>query len=70
MRFNQYTWNLYKNSPEGEATISSFSDRKEWIEKEQILEKYNPRLKDSFNKIPSVIYWSVFGVIKYQNMKI
>ena len=48
MRFNQYTWNLYKNSPEGEATISSFSDRKEWIEKEQILEKYNPRLKDSF----------------------
>ena len=60
MRFNQYTWNLYKNSPEGEATISSFSDRKEWIEEEQIV----------LIKIPSVIYWSVFGVIKYQNMKI
>lgn len=50
MKFNQYTWNLYKNSPEGKAAISSFLDRKEWIEEELILERYNPRLNESFNK--------------------
>lgn len=50
MEFNQYTWNLYKNSPEGKTAISSFLDRKEWIEEELILERYNPRLNESFNK--------------------
>lgn len=50
MEFNQYTWNLYKNSPDGKTAISSFLDRKEWIEEELILERYNPRLNESFNK--------------------
>ncbi|WP_195662458.1 type I restriction endonuclease subunit R [Bacteroides congonensis] len=50
MKFNPYIWNLYKNSPEGEAVISSFSDRKEWIDEEQLLERYNPSIKDNFNK--------------------
>ena len=50
MKFNQYLWNLYKNSPEGKAVISSFSDRKEWIDEEQLLEHYNPSIKDNFNK--------------------
>ena len=72
MRFNQYTWSLYKNSPKGEATISSFSDRKEWIEEEQILEKYNPRLKDSFNKdtICNILecFWC-YKVSEYENIE-
>lgn len=50
MKFNQYTWNLYKNSPEGKTAISSFSDRKEWIDEEQLLERYNPSIQDNFNK--------------------
>lgn len=50
MKFNQYTWNLYKQSTEGKIAISSFSDRKEWIEEERLFEKYNPRLKESFNE--------------------
>lgn len=49
MKFSQYTWNLYKQSPDGQSTISSFSDRKEWLEEEQLLERYSPRLKESFN---------------------
>ena len=49
MRFNQYLWNLYKNSPEGKSAISAFSDRKEWIEEERLFEKYNPKIKDAFN---------------------
>lgn len=49
MKFNQYLWNLYKNSPDGKSTISSFSDRKEWMEEERLFEKYNPKIKDSFN---------------------
>lgn len=50
MKFNQYTWNLYKQSTDGQKAISSFSDRKEWIEEERLIEKYNPRIKESFNE--------------------
>ena len=49
MKFNQYLWNLYKNSPDGKSAISAFSDRKEWMEEECLFEKYNPKIKDSFN---------------------
>ena len=49
MKFNQYLWNLYKNSPEGKSAISAFSDRKEWIEEVRLFEKYNPKIKDAFN---------------------
>lgn len=49
MKFNQYLWNLYKNSSEGESVITAFSDRKEWMEEERLFEKYNPKIKDSFN---------------------
>lgn len=49
MKFNHYLWNLYKNSPEGKSAISSFSDRKEWIEEEHLFEKYNPKIMDGIN---------------------
>lgn len=51
MKFNQYTWNLYKQSSDGQKAILSFSDsdRDEWIKEELLFEKYNPRLKDSFD---------------------
>lgn len=49
MKFNQYLWNLYKNSSEGKSAIAAFSDRKEWMEEERLFEKYNPKIKDSFN---------------------
>ena len=48
MKFNQYLWNLYKNSPEGKSAISAFSERQEWVEEQQLFEKYNPKIKDSF----------------------
>lgn len=49
MKFNQYLWNLYKNSPNGKSAISEFSNREEWIEEERLFEKYNPKIKDGFN---------------------
>ena len=49
MKFSPYIWNLYKNSPEGMSAISAFSNRKEWIEEAHLFEKYNPKIKDSFN---------------------
>lgn len=49
MKFNQYLWNLYKNSTLGKTAISAFGDRKEWIEEERLFEKYNPQIKDGFN---------------------
>lgn len=49
MKFNQYLWNLYKNSSEGKSAIAAFSDRKEWMEEERLFEKYNPKIKNGFN---------------------
>ena len=49
MKFNQYLWKLYKDSPEGKSAISAFLERKEWIEEQQLFEKYNPTIKVSFN---------------------
>ena len=43
MSFNQYTWNLYKNSPEGKSAISEFLNRKDWIDEIRLIQKYNPR---------------------------
>lgn len=73
MKFNQYTWNLYKNSPEGKEAISSFLDRKEWGEEELLLEKYNPRLSESFNKevVCGILesFWC-YKVSDYENIEI
>lgn len=49
MKFNQYLWNLYRNSPDGKSAIAAFSDRKEWVDEERLFEKYNPKIKDEFN---------------------
>lgn len=49
MKFNQYLWSLYKNSPDGKSVIAAFSDRKDWIDEERLFEKYNPKNKDGFN---------------------
>lgn len=72
MKFNQYTWNLYKNSPEGKSIISNFLVRKEWIEEEALLEKYNPRLKESFNTeiICAILedFWC-YKVSEYENIE-
>lgn len=38
MKFNQYTWNLYKKSPEGQKTIKEF----EAIDGYSLLQKYTP----------------------------
>lgn len=73
MKFNQYIWNLYKNSPEGKSAIFAFSDRKEWIEEEQLFEKYNPKIKDSFN--PEIIceiledFWC-YNVSEYEGIEL
>lgn len=70
MKFNPYIWNLYKNSPEGEAVISSFSDRKEWIDEEQLLERYNPSIKDNFNKEIICKILEDFGATKFPILKV
>lgn len=73
MKFNQYIWNLYKNSPEGKAAISSFSDREEWIEEEHLFEKYNPKFKDGFNVeiICGILedFWC-YKVSEYENVEL
>lgn len=48
MRFEPYLWNLYKNSPEGQSTISEFTDREDYMDDVRLLERYNPKIKDQF----------------------
>ena len=43
MKFNQYIWNLYKNSPEGKYAISAFSDREKWIKIDDRIKKLAAR---------------------------
>ena len=72
MKFNQYAWNLYKQSIDGQKAISSFSDRKEWIEEERLIAKYNPRLKEGFNEdvVCDILedFWS-YKVSDYENIE-
>lgn len=49
MKFNKYLWGLYKNSPDGKAVISKFADRKEWIDEVRLFERYNLKIRKSFN---------------------
>lgn len=49
MKFNKYIWDLYKKSPQGQSTISEFSDREDCMSDVHLLERYNPKIKDKFN---------------------
>ena len=41
MRFNQYTWNLYKQSPEGQKAIKEFEEANEKMTEYELFSKYN-----------------------------
>lgn len=45
MKFNQYTWNLYKKSPEGQKAIKEFEEASSDVSEIDIVFKYNPRMK-------------------------
>ena len=45
MKFNQYTWNLYKQSPEGQKAIKEFEKASENLSEFDLMFKYNPRLE-------------------------
>lgn len=45
MKFNQYTWNLYKQSPDGQNAIKEFEDAVSDMSEIDIVFKYNPRMK-------------------------
>ncbi len=45
MKFNQYTWNLYKQSSDGQKAIKEFEEASENLSKFDLMFKYNPRLK-------------------------
>lgn len=45
MKFNQYTWNLYKHSPEGQMAIKEFEEASVNLSEFDLMFKYNPRLE-------------------------
>lgn len=45
MQFNQYTWNLYKNSPDGQKAIKEFEEASDEVSEIDLVFKYNPRIK-------------------------
>lgn len=45
MKFNQYTWNLYKQSSDGQKAIKEFEEASENLSEFDLMFKYNPRLK-------------------------
>lgn len=45
MKFNQYTWNLYQQSPEGQQVIREFEEAAYNVAEIDIVFKHNPRMK-------------------------
>lgn len=45
MKFNQYTWNLYKQSPDGQKAIKEFEDAAENVAEIDLVFKHNERMK-------------------------
>lgn len=45
MKFNQYTWDLYKQSPEGQKAIKDFEEASDDVSEIDLVFKYNPRMK-------------------------
>ena len=45
MKFNQYTWNLYKQSPNGQKSIKEFEESSNNATAMDLVFKYNPRMK-------------------------
>lgn len=64
MKFNQYTWNLYKNSPEGKEVIKSFSEADGYT----LFKKYCPHAvfhtEEEYNGWLDNIY--CYGVSEYE----
>lgn len=50
MKFNQYTWSLYKQSPDGQKAIQEFEDAKKHCSEIELLCKYNPAISKEFNR--------------------
>ena len=42
MKFNQYTWNLYKQSSNGQKAIKEFEEANEKMTEYELFSKYNP----------------------------
>lgn len=42
MKFNQYSWNLYKQSSDGKSAIDSFTSHNDWKIEISLFERYNP----------------------------
>ena len=49
MKFNQYTWNLYKQSSDGQKAIKEFEELSNNDTMMDLVFKYNPRMKLWFN---------------------
>lgn len=49
MKFNQYTWNLYKQSSDGQKAIKEFEEPSNNDTMMDLVFKYNPRMKLWFN---------------------
>ena len=63
MKFNQYTWNLYKQSPDGQNAIKEFEEANENMTEYDLFSKYNPYSAQFFSEDYFLdtcgLFWSV-----------
>lgn len=66
MKFNQYTWNLYKQSPDGQKSIKEFKEANEKMTEYDLFTKYNPYsaqfLSEDYFLDTCGLFWSVIFV--------
>lgn len=70
MKFNQYTWDLYKDSPHGISNIKTFETIVEDMRDYELLAKYNPLFakfvtKEKFEELLEIIY--AYGISDYSD---
>lgn len=75
MKFNQYTWNLYKQSPEGQKAIKEFEDAARNISMYDLILKYNRSEAEFTNKnnieecCETLWVYGFEGIIKPTNLQ-
>lgn len=73
MKFNQYTWNLYKQSPDGQKAIKEFEEANEKMTEYDLFTKYNPYSAQFFSEDYFLdtcgLFWSVIFEEAKRNRK-
>lgn len=69
MNFNQYTWNLYKQAPDGQKAIKEFEEANENMAEYELFSKYNPYSAQFFSEDYFLNTCDLFWTVTFEDAK-